>query len=259
MNKIEDVQSQASPIHLTIQQVGIRSYKQPITFSDSLGTQHAVATFDLLASLTAEERGTHMSRFIQVALEHKELSYPNFIALGNAIRQRLDAEQASVIARFDYFRHKTAPVSGISAPVDYSVKLATTANRDGSHALTITVTVPTTSLCPCSKKISDYGAHNQRSHTTLTCRLQPAPQPLELHELITLAEQHASSQLYSVLKREDEKYVTEYAYDHPMFVEDMVRNLADALNKNDKVASYTVESENFESIHNHNAYAKIDG
>jgi GTP cyclohydrolase I len=155
---------------------------------------------------------------------------------------------------FPYFVHKAAPISGVKALLDYEVTFAGEI-REGRITRTTKVVVPVTSLCPCSKEISDYGAHNQRSHVTITAQTNDF---VWLEELIEIAEKQASCEVYGLLKRPDEKFVTERAYDNPKFVEDMVRDIAAVLNADPRIDSYVVESENFESIHNHSAYALIE-
>jgi GTP cyclohydrolase I len=167
---------------------------------------------------------------------------------------RLEATSGYVEMRFPYFITKTAPVSGVRSLLDYDVTLRTEAREGAPTEVAIKVVVPVTSLCPCSKKISDYGAHNQRSHVTIDARTAG---DVTIEELVAIAEREASCEVYGLLKRPDEKYVTERAYDNPKFVEDLVRDVALALEEDSRVIAYTVESENFESIHNHSAYALI--
>ena len=166
----------------------------------------------------------------------------------------LEAEEGYISVDFPYFVNKSAPVTGVKSLLDYQVSLCGSYNSSGS-TLKLKVVVPVTSLCPCSKKISDYGAHNQRSH--ITVEVIPS-EDLCIEDIIVLVEKQASSELYSLLKRPDEKYVTEQAYDNPKFVEDVVRDIANSLNNDDRVLAYTLEAENFESIHNHSAYAVIE-
>ena len=167
--------------------------------------------------------------------------------------KKLEAESGHIEMTFPYFVQKKAPVSGVKSLMDYEVTFIGEI-LDGKESFTLKVLVPVTSLCPCSKKISEHGAHNQRSHVTITARISKF---VWIEELIDLAENEASSQLYGLLKRPDEKYVTEHAYDNPKFVEDMVRDVAANLNRDQRIEGYVVESENFESIHNHSAYAMI--
>jgi len=167
---------------------------------------------------------------------------------------KLEAQSGYIEMAFPYFVNKTAPVSGVQSLLDYDVTFIGEI-VEGKYRFSMKVLVPVTSLCPCSKKISERGAHNQRSHVTLTVRTKGV---VWIEELVRMAEDQASSELYGLLKRPDEKYVTEYAYDHPKFVEDMVRDIAAALNSDERIEAYVVESENFESIHNHSAYALIE-
>jgi len=182
-----------------------------------------------------------------------EISVRSFKDMVHKMSRRLESEKGHIEMTFPYFIKKAAPVSGVESLIDYDVTLTGEASNGKSETI-IKVQVPVTSLCPCSKEISDYGAHNQRSHVTLTVHTNAF---VWIEELIEIVEQEASCELYGLLKRPDEKYVTEKAYDNPKFVEDMVRDIAARLNDDDRIAAYTVESENFESIHNHSAYASI--
>jgi GTP cyclohydrolase I len=199
-------------------------------------------------------KGTHMSRFIEILHHEREISVDSFRALLEEMTRRLDADAGHIEMSFPYFVMKKAPVSGVESLMDYRASLIGE-RHDGSTDMWIKVVVAVTSLCPCSKKISEYGAHNQRSHITLTAKIR---EHIWIEELIDLAEKEASCELYGILKRPDEKYVTEHAYDNPKFVEDMVRDIALRLNADERVLAYVVESENFESIHNHSAYALIE-
>jgi GTP cyclohydrolase I len=199
-------------------------------------------------------KGTHMSRFIEILHRELEISVDSFRAMLEEMTQRLDADAGHIEMSFPYFVMKKAPATGVESLMDYRASLI--GERNGARSeLWLKVVVPVTSLCPCSKKISDYGAHNQRSHITISAKIRDH---IWIEELVDMAEQEASSELYGILKRPDEKYVTERAYDNPKFVEDMVRDIAVRLNKEERVLAYVVESENFESIHNHSAYALIE-
>ncbi len=252
---IPDIQSSKDTRRLAIDQVGIRRLKHPIRVRDrSGGDQNTVALFNMYVGLPHNFKGTHMSRFVEVLNEHENVfSVQSFKDIVKQVAARLDSESSRIEMTFSYFMEKSAPVTGVKSLVDYEATLLGEL-KDGKVNIITGVVVPVTSLCPCSKEISSYGAHNQRSHVTITVLSE---QFVWLEELIELAESNASSQLYGLLKRPDEKYVTEEAYDNPKFVEDMVRDVASALNDDERISAYTVESENFESIHNHSAYAQI--
>jgi GTP cyclohydrolase IB len=200
-------------------------------------------------------KGTHMSRFVEILNGHdKEISVDSFGIMLKEMVDRLEAEAGHIEMNFPYFINKAAPVSGVRSLLDYDVTFIGEI-RHGRQSFTMQLVIPVTSLCPCSKKISDYGAHNQRSHITIRARTNAF---VWIEEVVKTAEEAASSELYGLLKRPDEKYVTERAYDNPKFVEDMVRDVAGKLNADPRIDSYVVESENFESIHNHSAYARIE-
>jgi GTP cyclohydrolase IB len=200
-------------------------------------------------------KGTHMSRFVEILNTNESaISIDSFETILRQMVERLEAESGYVEMRFPYFINKAAPVSGVKSLLDYEVTFIGEI-KNGQFEITVQVMVPVTSLCPCSKQISNYGAHNQRSHVTVTALLNEF---MWLEDLITLIEDQASCQLYGLLKRPDEKFVTERAYDNPKFVEDMVRDVAAQLNVEKRIVKYVVESENFESIHNHSAYALIE-
>ncbi|GAB1234234.1 GTP cyclohydrolase FolE2 [Ferrigenium sp. UT5] len=253
---IPDVQSSADTRHLAIDKVGIKSIRHPVKVKDkSVGVQHTVATFNMYVHLPHNFKGTHMSRFVQILNQHgREISVESFESILREMVQKLEAKSGYIEMAFPYFVNKTAPVSGVQSLLDYDVSFIGEI-VEGKYRFSMKVLVPVTSLCPCSKEISERGAHNQRSHVTLTVRTCSV---VWIEELVRVAEDQASSELYGLLKRPDEKYVTEYAYDHPKFVEDMVRDIAAALNADERIESYIVESENFESIHNHSAYALIE-
>ncbi len=252
---IPDIQSNEDTRRLAIDQVGIRSIKHPVKVRDrSHGDQNTIASFNMYVGLPHNFKGTHMSRFVEVLNQHEyAISVKSFRDIVKEVAERLNSESSRIEMTFPYFMEKSAPVTGVKSLVDYEATLLGEL-IDGEVKLISRVVVPVTSLCPCSKEISNYGAHNQRSHVTITVL---SDQFVWLEELIELAERNASSQLYGLLKRPDEKFVTEEAYDNPKFVEDMVRDIAGELNKDERIAGYIVESENFESIHNHSAYASI--
>jgi GTP cyclohydrolase I len=215
----------------------------------------SVASIDMYVALPGERKGTHMSRFIEVLQEHREpICVPSVQQLLHRMVRHLDAEEGSVEMRFPYFINKAAPISGVKSLMDYEVTLNAVIEA-GATLVRQKVVVPVTSLCPCSKKVSDYGAHNQRSHVSIEIETN---EPVPIEAQVRIAEDAASCALWSVLKRSDEKYVTERAYDNPKFVEDTVRDIAVELEKDARVLAYRIESENFESIHNHSAYARIE-
>jgi GTP cyclohydrolase IB len=256
---LEDTQARPDDRHLAIQRVGIKALRHPVRVAggDGQDPQPTVATFAMYVGLAEDVKGTHMSRFSQMLSELSEaLSPKRFIAMGQAMQARLEAQNAYLEMRFPYFRTKTAPVSGAQSLLDSEVAFIVETRTGHVPKFTIEVVAPVTSLCPCSKKISDYGAHNQRTHITIRAE---AGEGASVESLIEIAEAQASSQLYAVLKRPDEKFVTERAYDNPKFVEDLVRDVALACQTHPRVGEFTVASENFESIHNHSAYAEIHG
>ena len=254
-NQIEDVQGSADTRRIAIDKVGIKDIRHPVRIRDrSDGEQHTVANFNMYVNLPHNFKGTHMSRFVEILNHHeKEITVDSFKEMLGEMTELLDAASGHIEMTFPYFIKKRAPVSGVESLMDYEVSFIGEIH-DGVPEMHIQVVVPVTSLCPCSKKISDYGAHNQRSHVTVKVKTRGF---IWVEELIEMVEQEASCELYGLLKRPDEKYVTERAYNNPKFVEDMVRDVAARLNADDRVASYVVESENFESIHNHSAYAMI--
>jgi GTP cyclohydrolase I len=255
LSPIEDVQARADNRRLPINKVGIKDIFHPVKVKDrARGEQHTVANFNMYVNLPHNFKGTHMSRFVEILHHEREISVDSFGALLKEMTELLDASSGHIEMTFPYFVMKTAPVSGVESLMNYQATIFGE-HRDGETSVWLKVVVPTTSLCPCSKKISDYGAHNQRSHITLTARLT---EHMWLEELIDIAESEASCEVYGILKRPDEKFVTERAYDNPKFVEDTVRDVAVALNEDKRVRAYVVEAENFESIHNHSAYAMID-
>ena len=253
-----DVQSSHDHRAINIDKVGIKDIRHPVQVKDRSGhIQHTVANFNMYVALPHDFKGTHMSRFVEILNNHDwEITVDSFRTMLSEMTDRLDAKIGHIEMSFTYFVNKKAPASGVESLLDYEVSLIGEHNQDTDEdAITIKVVVPVTSLCPCSKKISDRGAHNQRSHVTVEVQTE---QFIWIEEIIDIVEQQASSELYGLLKRPDEKVVTERAYDNPKFVEDMVRDVAAELNQDDRVLAYTVASENFESIHNHSAYALIE-
>ncbi len=265
MPEMADVQAWHDSRELAIDQVGIRGLRYPLSFVDADGVARpTVATCDVTVALPATQKGTHMSRLVALledalAPGAPPLSVGGFRALCDDLVARLDAPAGRIVFAFPFFVRKTAPVSGVASLMDYEVRITgeRLAARDGAapgYLQTLEVVAPVTSLCPCSKEISAYGAHSQRSAIRIVAR--PAA-PVFVAELLRIAEEEASAELYGILKRVDEKYVTEHAYDHPRFVEDLVRNVAARLRDDRRIAAFAVEAENFESIHNHSAFARI--
>lgn len=268
---IPDVQGKQDIRNVAIDKVGVKHVTYPIrlqvpaayTMDGKVGEQTTVATINMYVSLPASQKGTHMSRFVEVLNEQTAAGQPALTAeripaMTRAIAQRLNAPFAHFSAEFTYFIRKKAPVTGMPGLMDYRVSFACDAEaaEGGKTDLIMGVKAPATSLCPCSKEISRYGAHNQRCEIEAQIRTTPGTF-LWIEELVSILEKSASSELYSVLKRPDEKFVTEAAYDNPKFVEDIIRDLALACEREQRIAWYEINSENFESIHSHNAYARI--
>ncbi len=254
-DEIEDVQNIVDKRHISIDKVGIKDIQHPIIISDrSSGEQSTVANFNMYVNLPHHFKGTHMSRFVEILNQHeREITVKSFREMLGEMTERLKARSGFIEMDFPYFVNKKAPISGVKSLMGYQVRFIGEMTSERTM-ITINVVVPVTSLCPCSKNISDYGAHNQRSHVTVTVRIDNF---IWIEDLIDLVEKEASCEIFGLLKRPDEKYVTEHAYDNPKFVEDIVRDIASKLNSDDRINAYTVESENFESIHNHSAYAFI--
>ncbi len=253
---MDDVQSTPDTRHIAIDKVGIKDVRHPIKVRDrSSGEQHTIANFNMYVNLPHNFKGTHMSRFMEILNGHEnEITVKSFNEMLAEMTDRLEASSGHIEMTFPYFVDKTAPVTGVKSLLDYEVSFIGEIH-DGQADMSLKVVVPVTSLCPCSKKISKHGAHNQRSHVTITVRTRGF---VWIEEVIDIVEKQASCELYGLLKRPDEKFVTERAYENPKFVEDMVRDVASILNADERIAAYTVESENFESIHNHSAYALIE-
>ena len=253
---IADVQNSEDTRQIAINKVGIKDVRHPVKVMDrSEGEQHTIANFNMYVNLPHNFKGTHMSRFVEILNNHeREISVKSFKDMLSEMTERLEAESGHIEMTFPYFVNKKAPVSGVESLMDYEVTFLGDLTA-GKPAMKVKVVVPVTSLCPCSKKISDYGAHNQRSHVTITVGTNEF---VWIEDIIDLVEEEASCELFGLLKRPDEKFVTERAYDNPKFVEDMVRDVAVRLNNDSRITSYIIESENFESIHNHSAYAMIE-
>ena len=255
---IPDTQSERDERHLAIQRVGVKDVRYPLKLRVAGAVQATAAMWDLDVALPAEKKGTHMSRFVAWLNDLTAQEAPLDAALLRErlaeMLTRLGASEGRVEARFSFFLRKRAPMSGVHSLLDYQGRwIAET--RNGGTTVWAEVAVPVKSLCPCSKEISDYGAHNQRSIVTSRAEVKAA---LEWHELVRFAEDNASSELWALLKRSDEKWITERAYENPKFVEDLVRDVALALNADARIGRYCVEVENHESIHNHAAYARIE-
>ena len=254
--RLPDVQALADSRATAIDSVGIKGIKVPITVRTLEGRiQPSVAEFDMYVGLSAEVKGTHMSRFIE--LLEASTAPLDYSAIQNLLRNMVDklgAESGELEVRFPYFIRKYAPVSGVESSLDHLVKIHARIDPVNGFRMNLQVTAAVTSLCPCSKQISAYGAHNQRSHITIGAELL---EPISIEELVLAAERAASCEIYGLLKRVDEKYVTERAYENPKFVEDLVRDVAAGLQADSRLHGFTVQAENFESIHNHSAYARI--
>jgi GTP cyclohydrolase I len=252
---IPDTQSARDERHLAIQRVGVRNVRYPLRLRVAGQEQSTAALWDLDVALPAEKKGTHMSRFVAwlEALD-APLDAASLRDRLGAMLVLLGATEGRIESRFSFFLRKRAPVSGVSSLMDYQGRWIAE-SRAGASTLWSEVAVPVKSLCPCSKEISDYGAHNQRSTVTIRAELKAS---VEWHELVRFAEDNASSEIWASLKRPDEKWITERAYENPKFVEDLVRDVALALNADARIGRYVVEVENHESIHNHAAYARIE-
>lgn len=260
---MHDVQSGPASVALPIDRVGVKNITMPMVVRDrAKGRQHTVASVDMGADLPARFKGTHMSRFVEVlGAWSEELDYASLKNLLADIRDRLNARKAYLVFRFPYFLSKPAPATGIPALMSYQCRLTgeigSGIELDADRpSFLLEVEVPVMTVCPCSKAISDEGAHSQRAVVRVAVRCTGF---VWIEDLIEIAEKAASSPVYSLLKREDEKFVTEYAFAHPTFVEDVVRAAARDLDEHPRVDHYTVEVESFESIHNHSAFAVITG
>ncbi len=261
-----DVQSSTDMRRVAIQRVGVRDVRHPMLVADGQGQPTpTVADWELTVALPAEDKGTHMSRFFSLLDDYstRTMTPMLFCDMLRDMLPLLNAQRGDITARFPYFIRKTAPVSGVQSLMDYELTWAVRSTSDAEQDNTplefeLTVLVPVTSLCPCSKAISDYGAHNQRSHIIVST-VYDNPALVNINSLIARIEQQASSELWGLLKRTDEKYVTEHAYENPKFVEDLVRDVAVQVREVEGVLRYRVTAENFESIHNHSAYAVVEG
>jgi GTP cyclohydrolase I len=255
-----DIQGSVDHRNLPIEQVGVRGVKYPVMIAQDNGsTAASVGEFSLSVGLPAEQKGTHMSRFVELleSMNQRGLSLSASALRGllAEMLQRLDATTGEIDVALPFFMMKAAPVSGVQSLMDYRCRWIACQTR-GATEIQCEVKVPVKSLCPCSKEISEYGAHNQRSEVTVTVGLDGSAQ-LSVEGLVKAIESQASCELWGLLKRPDEKYVTERAYDNPKFVEDLVRDVAVTVRAIPGVVSFSVEAENFESIHNHSAWARI--
>ena len=253
---LADVQASADARAIAIDCVGIKGLKYPITVRTLDGrAQPTVAECDMYVALSPDVKGTHMSRFVELLEANTAaIDYSMMHQLLRDMLERLGANSGEVEMSFPYFIRKSAPVTGVESALDHLVKIRARIDAVEGFRLHLQVTAAVTSLCPCSKEISTYGAHNQRSHITIGADLL---EPMAIEEIVSIAERAASCEIYGLLKRADEKYVTERAYDNPKFVEDLVRDIAVSLNAEPRLQRFTVQAENFESIHNHSAYARI--
>ena len=252
---LPDTQNTKDLRNIVINQVGIKDILHPINFVNRDNESHpSVANFTMTVRLPENVKGTHMSRFVHILNDHEgHITTETFKTMIDEMLLLLEADSGHVEMSFPYFIKKTAPISKVQSLLDYTVSFIGEV-ENGESKLNVKVLVPVTSLCPFSKKISEYGAHNQRSHVTITVAIKDF---IWIEEIIDIVEKESSSELYGLLKRPDEKSVTERAYENPKFVEDMVRDIAVYFKEDERVTEYTVESENFESIHNHSAYAQI--
>ncbi|MDY6974397.1 MAG: GTP cyclohydrolase FolE2 [Thermodesulfobacteriota bacterium] len=252
---MKNIQDHKDYRNIDIDQVGVKGIRYPITVLDKdMGEQQTVAEINMYVNLPRYYKGTHMSRFVEILNEHsRRISLQSFSVILEEMKQRLNAESAHMEITFPYFVSKSAPMTGIEGLIEY--RCTYKGSRNKGSDLVIMIHVPITTLCPCSKEISDFGAHNQRGEVRLQVRFKKF---VWIEDLIKLVEESGSSDVYSLLKREDEKYVTEKAYSNPKFVEDVVRDIALKLNNDPNITWFAVESENFESIHNHSAYAYVE-
>ncbi len=253
---MKDVQNQPDHRNIAIDKVGVKNIRHPVTVLDRAnGSQQTVANINMYVNLPHSYKGTHMSRFIELLSEYSNnINIRNLPDILEEMKRRLNAESAHIEVEFPYFIKKSAPVSAAQGLMEYNVAYRGSVNGEG-HDLVVEMMVPVTTLCPCSREISQHGAHNQRGVVKLAVRFRRF---IWIEDLIGLVEESASSEVYSLLKREDEKYVTEHAYERPMFVEDVVREVARKLEDDPNITWFSVDSENFESIHNHSAYAFIE-
>lgn len=250
-----DIQNQLDDRNQDINKVGVKNIRYPIIVLDKAkGLQHTVANINMYVDLPQRFRGTHMSRFVEILNKYRgQIAIKTFSKILHEMKQKLNAKTAHLEVEFAYFIEKRAPVSGAKGLMEYVCRFCGSSNEKEDFFLG--VTIPITTVCPCSREISDYGAHNQRGIVTVHVRFKKF---IWIEDIIHMIEECASCEVFSILKRPDEKLVTERAYNNPMFVEDVVREVASKLSLDPNITWFTVESENFESIHNHNAYAYIE-
>jgi GTP cyclohydrolase IB len=254
---LRDVHEEPDTRKLALDRAGVKGLRYPICVLDrARGMQHTIAEIDMSVALPHKRKGAHMSRFVELLNRHRgEIDIRKFHALCSELRKEHDAEAAHVMVRFPYFIEKQAPVTKARGLVDYMCTFgASSAAKRSNSDLWVSVEVPVTTLCPCSKAISKYSAHNQRSMVTAKVWFGKF---FWLEDLVKLIEESASSELYALLKRPDEKFVTERAYERPRFVEDLVREVGTRLKKDKTFLRWEVEAESFESIHAHSAYATL--
>jgi GTP cyclohydrolase I len=253
--RMDDIQSQRDHRRIEINKVGVKNIRYPITVLDKAkGVQHTVASVNMYVDLPHRFKGTHMSRFVEILNKYKgDIAIKNFSKILMEMKGKLKAKTAHLEVEFSYFIEKEAPVTKAKSLMEYICRFSGSSNE--KEDFYVGITVPITTVCPCSKEISEFGAHNQRSIVTVNLRFKKF---IWIEDIIQLVEDCASCDLYSILKRPDEKFVTEKAYENPMFVEDVVREIAKKIKNDPNITWFTVESENFESIHNHSAYAYVE-
>ena len=254
---LADIQASADSRDIRINRVGVKGVRALVRVRQADGgEQPTVARFEMAVGLPGHVKGTHMSRFLEtLEAQGPALDLATLQDLLAQMLRRLGADRGEIEMAFTYFIRKAAPVSRVESALDHEVVMRVVHDPDNATRTTLQVCVPVTSLCPCSKEISDYGAHNQRSHITITAQLRA---PMSIEELVRVAEEEASCEVYGLLKRPDEKFVTERAYENPKFAEDLVRDIAVRLNAEPRIERYRLVAENFESIHNHSAFAEIE-
>jgi GTP cyclohydrolase IB len=256
---LEDVQGRPDTRGIPLDEAGVTGLRYPVTVTDRDGAkQESIGEATMAVAVPAETKGTHMSRFVEILHDHAtDVSATTMPVILDAVCQRLAAPQARLQIRVTYFRERFAPVSQARSLMGYDAAWSATTHGTSAR-LDLEVRVPVTSVCPCSKAISDYGAHNQRGHITMRVRQADSTEPLWIEDLIDIAENSASAPVYPLLKRPDERYVTMQAYDNPVFVEDMARNVAQQLRDDPRVAAFNVHAANEESIHDHAAFASVE-
>lgn len=254
---LKDIQNQRDYRKIPINKVGVKNIRYPIVVKDKANRyQHTVASINMYVNLPHEYKGTHMSRFMELLhLIRNEVSLRRFSTILDQMKTELTAASAHIEMTFPYFIEKKAPVSKMPGLMDYTCRFVGSSNENGETDIVSEVIVPISSVCPCSKEISEFGAHNQRGEVWLSTRFNKF---IWIEDMVNLVEKAASCEVYSVLKRVDEKYVTERGFSNPKFVEDIVRDIVKVLQEDDNITWFSVSAENFESIHNHSAYAHIE-